>query len=216
MSFTMAPVILLVVALLMLLAGAWVLFQQQWLLQWLKGTGGLLLIVLAVYSSLFAVSVYSFSELDPDRSVATISFRETGPQRYIATVSPREGSRFEVTINGDLWQASVRTAVWRGVFGFLNVAPGYQMHSISGRYLALEDERTNERSHHVLATESMGYKLWERGRHGRSLMFDGSVLRLPFTPVEDGAIFEINYTRDHHLSVTAMNGSAQAAIGRWE
>lgn len=49
MNYTLAPLVLIAFSLLFVLLGAWVLLRQKWVLQWLKGTAGLLLVVLAIY-----------------------------------------------------------------------------------------------------------------------------------------------------------------------
>ena len=58
MNYTLAPLVIFIFSLLFVLLGAWVLLRQQWLMQWLKGTAGLLMVGLAIYLSLFALNIY--------------------------------------------------------------------------------------------------------------------------------------------------------------
>ena len=51
MNYTLAPLVIFIFSLLFVLLGAWVLLRQQWLMQWLKGTAGLLMVGLAIYLS---------------------------------------------------------------------------------------------------------------------------------------------------------------------
>ena len=48
----------------------------------------------------------------------------------------------------DLWQMDVRVVSWKGLFALFGARPGYQLDSIQGRYLALEHERSRERTRH--------------------------------------------------------------------
>ena len=94
MNYTLAPLVLIAFSLLFVLLGAWVLLRQKWVLQWLKGTAGLLLVVLAIYMSVFALNLYGYKEYAQEVSVATVSFRESGDQSFICLLytspSPRD------------------------------------------------------------------------------------------------------------------------------
>lgn len=215
MGFNLVPLTLMVFSLLLLLIGAWVLLRQQWLLQWLKGTAGLLLVGLAVYASLFALNLYSFEPLERDRVLATVSFREVGPQHFVANVSQPGGSSHDYPLRGDLWQVDVRVATWKGIFGLLGATPGYQMESIQGRYLSLEDDRSLERTRHTIHREGIGFDIWARARERGSMIIQPRHGRAAFLPMVDGAIFEV-VLLPSGLTGRPLNGIAEQAVRAWE
>ena len=146
MNYTLAPLVLIAFSLLFVLLGAWILLRQKWVLQWLKGTAGLLLLLLAGYMSVFALNLYGYKEYAQEVSVATVSFRESGEQSFIATVTRTDGSAEDFRLKGDQWQLDARVIKWKMPFSLLGLKPGYQLDRIQGRYYALEDERSRDRT----------------------------------------------------------------------
>ena len=215
MGFSLVPLTIMAFSLVLLLVGAWVLLRQQWLLQWLKGTGGLLLVALAVYASVFALNLYSFQPLERDRALATVSFREVGPQHFVANISQPDGSSHDYPLRGDLWQVDVRVAVWKGVFALFGATPGYQLESIQGRYITLEDDRSRERTRHEIHREGIGFDIWQRSRERGSMVVDPRHGRAAFLPMADGAIFEV-VLLPSGLSGRPLNGVAEQAVRAWE
>lgn len=215
MGFNLVPLTIMVFSLILLLTGAWILLRQQWLLPWLKGTGGLLLVGVAVYASLFALNLYSFQPLERDRALATVSFREVEPQEFVANVSQPDGSSYDYPLRGDLWQIDVRVAIWKGIFALFGATPGYQLDSIQGRYLSLEDDRSKERTRHQIHREGIGFDIWARAREHGSMVLEPRRGRAAFLPMADGAIFEVVLSSSG-LSGRPLNGIAERAISAWE
>ena len=151
MSFETVPLVIIIICVLLVIGGAAILLRQKWLVQWFKGTAGLLLVGLAVYFSLFALNLFSYNELREGSPIATVSFRQMGPQQYMATVSEPDGSNVDYPLSGDLWQIDARIVRWKGLFALFGFSPGYQLDRIQGRYLTLEDERSKHRSEADLA-----------------------------------------------------------------
>lgn len=76
MSFQAVPLLIFALCAVLVITGVFVLIRQQWLVQWLKGTAGLLFIALAIYFSLFALNLFSYQQLTREAPVATVSFKE--------------------------------------------------------------------------------------------------------------------------------------------
>ena len=215
MGFHGVPLAIIVVSLVALGGGAWVLLRQQWLLQWLKGTAGLALVALSVYLAVFAVNLYTFQPLVRDSALATISFREVGPQHFVASVSQPDGASSDYPLRGDLWQMDVRVAVWKGLFGLLGAAPGYQLESIQGRYLSLEDDRSGERTRHAIYSEGVGFDVWSRARSRGSMIIEPRHGSAAYLPMADGAIYEV-VLLPAGLTARPLNGIAEEAVRAWE
>ena len=215
MNYTLAPLVLIAFSLLFVLLGAWVLLRQKWVLQWLKGTAGLLLVVLAIYMSVFALNLYGYKEYAQEVSVATVSFRESGDQSFIATVTRTDGSAEDFRLKGDQWQLDARVIKWKMPFSLLGLKPGYQLDRIQGRYYALEDERSRERTVYSLHRDPVGLDVWLLAKEGWSLIIDARYGSAAYLPMADGALFEVN-VGPTGLVVRPMNGSAQQAISGWD
>ena len=146
MGFDTAPLLIIGFCLLIVIAGSIILLRTEWLLQWLKGTAGLLLIALAVYFSLFSLNLFSYQQLSRETPLLTVSFRELGPQSYVATLAQQEAGNVDYQLRGDLWRVDARVIRWKGIFALLGFQSGYQLERVQGRYLTLEDERNKEAS----------------------------------------------------------------------
>lgn len=215
MSFDTVPLVIIIICVLLVIGGAVILLRQKWLMQWLKGSAGLLLIALAVYFSLFALNLFSYNELREGSPIATISFRQMAPQQFMATVSEPDGSNVDYPLNGDLWQIDARIVRWKGLFALFGFSPGYQLDRIQGRYLTLEDERSKERSVYEIIKPDIGVDIWANARDGWSMLVDARYGSATYLPMADSAIFEVVLTPSG-LVGRPLNGSAEDAVGRWE
>ena len=210
MNFTGVPIALILASLVLVALGAWVLLRQQWLLQWLKGTAGLLMLAAAVYLSLLALNLYSYQPLRAEVPLATVSFRALGPQNFVATVALPDGESHDYALRGDLWQLDTRVLEWKGVLALVGAQPAYQLDRIQGRYLALEDQRSREQSRHDIRTPPVVIDIWP-GQGDGNLLFSGHVLSAAFLPMADGAIFEVVLQRGR-LEGRPLNDSARDAL----
>lgn len=216
MSFSVAPFLILAISLVLVLVGAWILLRHKWVLQWIKGSIGLAVVVLAFYLVLVAMNLYGFRELNAETPVATVSFRSTGDQSYIATVTRANGEAHDYRLKGDQWQLDARIVKWKMPFALLGLKPGYQLDRIQGRYFALEDERSKARTVYSLRQkQSLGMDIWHQAQQGWSFLVDARYGSAAYLPMADGAIFEVTVTPGG-LVGRPMNGSAQQAVSGWQ
>lgn len=215
MSFDTVPLLIFAICLLFVLAGAFILVRQQWFMQWLKGTAGLLLIGVAIYFSMFALNLFSYQSLTREKPVATVSFREVAPQTFSATVTQPNGQVGQYELSGDLWQLDARIIKWKGLFSWFGFSPGYQLDRISGRYLSLEDELSRERTVYAVQTPSVGLDIWQSARDGWGMIIDARYGSATYLPMANGAIFEVTLSNTG-LVGRPLNGSAQAASEQWD
>lgn len=215
MDYTFAPSLLLLISFVMALLGVWTLLRQKWLLQWLKGTAGLLVLGGALYLCLFALNLYSYQEYGRELPVATVSFRQSGDQAFIATVTRTNGDAEDFRLSGDQWQLDARIIKWKTPFSLLGLKPGYQLDRIQGRYYALEDERSRERTVYGLHKEPVGLDIWKVAKDSWSFIIDARYGSAAYLPMADGALFEVTATGTG-LVARPMNGSAQQAVSGWD
>jgi len=215
MSFGTVPIVIFVLCTMMALAGMYVLIRNQWVMQWLKGTAGLVLILAAVYFSLFALNLFSYQALTRETPVATVSFREVAPQVFSVTVAQPDGTNTQYELKGELWQLDARIIKWKGLFALFGFSPGYQLDRISGRYLSLEDELSLERTVYEVKNPAIGFDIWKSAQDGWSLMVDASYGSATYLPMANGAIFEVTLSNTG-LVGRPLNGSAQQAVELWD
>lgn len=214
MSFSAVPYLIIVFAVLFVLGGAWILLKQKWFIAWLKGMTGILLVVLAIYISLFAFNLMSYQAMTSDMSVATVSFRKTGTQEYAATLAEPDGQSESFTLRGDLWQLDARIVKWKGFFSLLGFKPGYRLDRIEGRYFTLEDERSKPHTVFAVRAPSIGFDIWQSAKDGYSLLVDARYGSATYLPMADGATYEV-FLSDTGLLGRPLNDAARQAISVW-
>src|SRR5690606_464051 len=125
MQYLGLAVAIAVVGLIILWIALRMLFGGNWLLGWLRGTIGLLVLAGAALIGLVAWDVYSYRPLPDGTPLATLSFEADGDQRYQVKIEQGRQLQF-ATLEGDLWQLDARVLRWKGVATLIGLEPGYR------------------------------------------------------------------------------------------
>lgn len=202
-------------ALLALLIAARILLAPRWLLAWLRGTAGLLLLALALLIGVVAYDLRSYDVQVQGRPFLTLTFAADGPQRY--RVNLLEGSKErEVVLEGDLWQLDARLLGWKGLAALIGLEPGYRLEKLSGRFLAIEQQQTARHAQVQLAASPYGIDLWHWLRLTRRdlFLFDPQAARVTYLPIADGAAFSVSLSPTGLLA-RPLNPAAERALKDW-
>lgn len=205
---------LMVLLAIIALAGAVVVFFRgsQWLLQWLRGTAGFLLLGMSVYLSLLAGGLFAYQKSGEGLPLVTVSFIATGPQVWDVTLTEANGSSRVFELTGDLWEMDIRLLRYSGIGGLFGTTPSFQLERLAGRYLALEDQQTKDITEYSLLEEPfLGFDVWERARDGGSLFVTPARAGLSLLPAVDGAIVEVVLDENGLLGVRQANAAATSA-----
>lgn len=193
------------------------LLQRGWLLGWIKGCFGLMLVSVSVIAGLLAWDIYSYNELLEETSVATISFEKLGEQHYQAILVGSNGNEQRYELKGDQWQLDARIFKWSRSVAKLGFKPGYRLDRLAGRYYSLEKERHAERTVHSLNPSQTQVDLWAWFKSiDRNIPWlDALYGSATFVPMSDGALYEINLSHSG-LMTRPLNERAQEAVKRWQ
>lgn len=216
MFYSAASVVSVVVALLVLLFGTRMLLKGTWFWGWLRGMGGVFFIALAIGLTFIALDLYSYQQLLIDKPIASVSFTQVEPQRYIASVTLSDsGETKEYYLSGDQWQIDARVIRWKGMLRSVGGKPGYRLDRISGRYLTLQDERTQERTVYTMQKQEHGLDLWAWAKNQENAPWiDAAYGSATFLPMADGALFEVALSHSG-LVAKPLNSSAEKAVNFW-
>lgn len=207
--------ILIVLAIICLGGAAVLFFGDRWLMQWLRGTAGVLLAGIAIWLVLFAASLFAYQQVSAgDAPMATLSFENVAPQEWMVTVSEANGDRRQFRMQGDLWQLDIRLLHYTGLLSAFNVTPSFRLERLTGRYVSLEDQSSREHSDYSLLPDPVfGYDIWQRAHDNGSLLLEATRGSLVLLPMAEGAIFEVRMG-DPGLTVTPANSVAEDALRR--
>ncbi|WP_028293544.1 hypothetical protein [Oceanobacter kriegii] len=198
-----------VVMLLILIVVGVMWIGKPWVIQWIKGTAGILLLFggfLLVYSG---VDLYSYKQANGIQPAVTISTYKVGDQTFDLSLVDEEGNEQRYIVKGDQWQLDFRLLRWTGPIDSLAAAPVYRIDRLSGRYLSLEQERTAERTVYGLG-QGGWIDVWsvlkEKGFWLKPEM--GSAV---FMPLVNGATFAVTVSAKG-VEAEAMNDVAAKAL----
>ncbi|WP_221798536.1 hypothetical protein [Oceanobacter mangrovi] len=186
---------------------------KPWFIQWLKGTAGILMLfggVIIVYSILDLIT-YKQAALEPP--ALTVTTYRTGDQTYDVSLVDQEGTEQRFVLRGDQWQLDARMLRWTGPIASLNAYPLYRWDRLSGRYLSLEQQRSEEHSAYSLAEKSQ-VDLWSAfAKIGFWLKAEmGSAV---FMPMANGATFAVFVTNDGVVTEPVNAVAEKALKGEW-
>ena len=217
MVYTSLAGILIAVAFVVIVLAGRLLFRGSWLLGWLKGMTGVILVAAAFFLATAAIDFYSYSNLKKEQAIATLGFTRQGAQHFKVSVVEPDGLERLYDLKGDLWQLDARILKWNDALAALGLSTGYRLDRLSGRYYSLEDESGEERSLHQLNPGSKQLDIWQLlHSSGYSLGFlDANYGSATYLPMADGALFAVTLSNTGLLA-RPLNEPARDAVKSWQ
>lgn len=197
--------------------GVRILGGFTWIISWLRGSAGLILIGLAIFVFIAAHDLSSYDELLVEKPIASLSFEKIDDQHFNVNVSYYiNKAPADYEIYGDQWQIDARIIRWRGVVAALGAKPGFALERISGRYLSLEEERRKKRSVYSLDDVHRVIDIWELSVD-KGFAFpwvDAHYGSAAFLPMADKASYMLSLSHNG-LTAKPTNEIARNAIEQW-
>ncbi len=204
-----------VLAFVVLLFAGRILTGDRWLMGWLRGMLGLSLLAVALVGGLVAYDISTYQEIPQDKPLFTLSVQAQAPQRYQVTILDGASER-TFLLDGDLWQLDVRQLKWKGLADLIGLQPGYRLETLSGRFLAIEQQELAQFTEVELARSWYGVDFWYWLRTLQKDLFivDAAALRVNYLPIADGAVYSVNLVPTGLLA-KPLNSAAQQALKDW-
>lgn len=200
-----------VISAVAMLAALKLLLSPKWIIQWLRGSFGLFLVLFSLSLGLVGYTFSQFNYAPEPKVIATLSFDQLQAQEFEVELVTSTGMKKVFRLHGDQWQLDARMLSGVG-FGDL---PLYRLERLTGRYLSLEQERQTEKSvYGLLETESLD--VWNFLYKNKWLGFlSAQYGSAAYMPMADGAIFEVSLTQNG-LVGEALNETAKSLVQDWE
>lgn len=100
-----------------------------------------------------SVGIHGYRAFTAETLAATIKTEPVGPHRFRATVTLPDKSLYMFDLAGDAVYVDAHVLKWRPIGTLLGLETVYELDRIAGRYQALSDEQTQERTVYSLATK---------------------------------------------------------------
>lgn len=216
MSYTLFSSILFALAFIFIIYAISVLFKKAWFLQWLRGSFGILIAIMAVGCAAAAWDLSSYKKLSEEKAIVNISFTQQSSQLFTALIEDENNTKREFTIAGDSWQLDTRVIRWHPWVERLGVKPGYRLERIGGRYYSLEQEQSQPRSVHGLNRSKQGVDIWRLVQESKLLqsLVDARYGSATYLPMADGAYYTVALLNGA-LVTRPLNDAAKLAIDGW-
>jgi hypothetical protein len=201
-------VIVLLVALRLLLGGSW-------LMGWLRGTCGFVVLALAGLIGLIGYDISTYASLPGEQPLVTLTFQAQGPQRYEVRLDQGKETRTAM-LEGDLWQLDLHMLRWKSLAELIGLESGYRLERLSGRYLAVEQQNLARYGRVELSEKLLGVDIWQSLELGQRDMHlvDAQMLRVDYMPIADGAVYTVELAPTGLIAKPA-NAAATEALKNW-
>ena len=148
-----ALLVCVVLALLLFRAaiGAWRGRPPQRLGALVACLAAVLFLALAALCGTISVGIRGYRALTQEVLAATIQTDPLGPRQFRATVTLADGSLHMFDLAGDAVYVDAHILKWRPVVTLLGLHTAYELDRIAGRYRALGDEQTRQRTVYSVA-----------------------------------------------------------------
>lgn len=215
MLYGAMALVFVVLASIILFVSGKLLLRRGWFMSWLKGMLGMSLMLASLTVLLMAWDVFSYQQLLKEKSVATVSFEQLGEQYYQAVLVNSDGSEAQFELRGDQWQLDARILKWQGFVAAWGIESGFRLDRLSGRYYALEEERTMDRTVYDLNPSVAEIDVWQWLREMNSPLVDAVYGSATFVPMSDNALYEVSLTNSG-LIARPLNDAAKQSVSRWQ
>ncbi len=112
---------------------------------------GLVLLLLGALGGAITIGVDGYRSLTAEQLAATIKTEPIGPHHFRATVTLADSSLHMFDLAGDAVYVDAHVLKWRPLGTLLGLQTVYELDRIAGRYQALDDEQTQQRTVYSLA-----------------------------------------------------------------
>ncbi len=213
MLFTLLAVIIALVAAWLAYKALKLLVVNEWVIGFVRGLWGLVLLGAASVIVMLALDIYSYKEVMFEEPIATLSFDRIDNQLFEAVLVTKDGGQKRFEVRGDQWQLDARIIKWSGSLAKLGLRPAYRLERLSGRYFDIEQETSAKRTAHQLGESQLGLDAWSLFyKHPDWLpAVDASYGSATYLPIKDKAIFEVSLTATG-LIARPKNAAAQEAV----
>lgn len=210
-----APAALLVAAVLAAWLALRLLRGQAWLLGFVRGLGGLLLVAVAALFVLAALDLYSYRQLAEEQPVAELQFEQLGEQQFRATLTAPGADPVQFLIRGDYWQLDARFIKWKAVLARAGLPAVYRLDRLAGRYESIAQETSEPRSVFSIRREpALDIWAWLK-RGGRHVaLADAEYGSATYLPMAHRAHYRV-FTTFSGLLARPVNAEAAAAVNAW-
>ncbi len=204
-----------VAGLIFLLIGIKLFLNLRRLIEWLIGTIALVCLLMTAFLGFCIIDIRTYTPMVHEKPIATVSFDKIDEQKYEMRLVNDKGLELRYTIEGDAWRLNANVLVWSQRLASMGMQPGYRLNSLSGKYYALDQQRSREPTTAQIAV-SQYLDVWQLVSDNMSedSMVYARTAQVSSQPMADGALYEV-VVNGSKLTANPLNDAARAAAEQW-
>lgn len=216
MVYKIIAVFFVIFSVSLLFFSAKALFDKKWIMGFLRGCAGFILLAISVLLALIARDIATYTSIVGDQSVLTLSFSKKEGNHYSIEIQESSGTPYMADIVGQQWQLNARMLKWSPIMSAIGFKTGYKLESIQGRFIELQMDRLAGGQPPFVFAEPAVIDTWATLQmHPWILSSVQAYTSTPgFVPAADGAIYDVVLSGTH-LSVLPLNDAAKSALASW-
>ena len=153
---------------------------------------GLFLLALGGLAGTISVGMLGYRALTREEVAARVEVKPAGPQRFIATIRYPDGRQATYALAGDEIYVDAHILKWHPYANMIGLHTAYELDRVAGRYRAVKQEQSAERTVHALAPErKVDLHALRRRYEFLSPLFDAEYGSATFVPVTRPAELEL-------------------------
>lgn len=216
MIYLGVAIVFALIALVVLLISLRLLIGH-WILQWLRGSAGLLLLAAAVVLALAGWDIRTYQQVSATRPIATLAFSKIDDKQFNVNLVDQAGNEQRYQLSGDLWRLDARVLKWFDAAAHAGVKSGYRLDRLSGRYLSLSDEQKLPHTAIDLNTGKSYFDMWSQLRAVNRYfsVIEAQDASASYLPMADGVLYSVTMN-PAGLVAQPLNERAKLAIEQWQ
>jgi len=206
MAINLPILILFLITLISLWLAGRVLLNLSWVLGWIRGTLGFVMLIVTAACSLLAYDLSRYHDIAGNDHFVTVSSTNEETGGWQLRVASSRGDPTDQIIDGDLWSLTARYVK----FGDTSILVKPQF--VRGRYYSLVEENTVVRLPKQLPQGSrLALDSWPLiiSLAERIPFLEAGLINLHFTPLVENGLYGVSY-KPHSLVVKPLNEPAIA------
>ena len=157
-----------------------------------RSLAGLTLLAAGALAVAIAVGIQGYRALTREEVAAIITVRPTTPQRFEAAFKFPDGREAKYDLAGDEIYVDAHILKWKPFVNVLGLHTAYELDRVGGRYRALDQERSAQRTIYALRPDRPVDLFALRQRYALlSHLLDADYGSAAFVPVGNGAQLEL-------------------------
>ena len=198
---------------LVLLLAAMLFFRRpNWLRDWLKGSLGLLILVLGLAILMLGWNLRSWEAVSADEPVETVAISRVGEQQWQITLQSGNAGPLSHQVMGELLEIDGRILALEPPLEWLGVPVVFQRKDPVGRYLERGDTAIASEEPQSQSISGLDPWVWGHWLKVPGLRAERAVP--VYLPLGDEAVFDI-YLRGHQLEAEPLNDVAARLMEDW-